>query len=322
MNNFFRIFMCAVTFIGVSAITANAADVKKISIANFGSHPQLNAVVEGFRSAVDAGGVNVEYTVDHVNFDATLLAQMFSKIQASDPDLIVSITTPVAQNMLNLFAGSGKPMLFGAVTDPVAAELVPSWDAGGDNITGVADAMDIKATLEFMRSLFPKARTVGVPYNPAEANDVAILKQFETHAPEVGLKVASVGIDNTNDIMARVTSLAARSDIIYGPTSNLIQPAIAAVASAATQAGKPVVNTDERPVSDGLVTAGFTLGYHRIGEMLGEMAVQVLNGKSPRDMATRKPAFDDHIMAISRSAMESLGAPIPDGFADCKCIVD
>ncbi|MCY4301280.1 MAG: ABC transporter substrate-binding protein [Aestuariivita sp.] len=304
------------------SVASAAAETKTIAIANFGSHPQLNAVAQGFQAAIAAADVDAKITVDHVNFDATLLPQMFSKIEVSDPDMIVSITTPVAQNMLNIFGDSGKPLLFGAVTDPVSAELVPSWDAGGKNITGVADALDIKATLEFINRLFPDADTVGVPFNPAEANDLATLKLFETHGPELGLKIESVGVDNTNDIMARVTSLSTSADVIYGPASNMIQPAIAAVATAATQMGKPVVNMDDGPVNEGLIPAGFTVSYYRIGEMVGEIAVRVLAGETLESISPQKPSFDDHSMVISRSAMASVGATIPETFNDCDCIVD
>jgi putative ABC transport system substrate-binding protein len=324
MNIFFRKLTIAASLVGTVVLTAGSAlaDTKKISIANFGAHPQLDVVVEGFKSAIDASDVDVEYTVDHVNFDATLLPQMFAKIQASEPDMVFSITTPVAQNMLNLFGDSGIPMLFGAVTDPVAAELVPSWDAGGKNITGVADALDIRATLEFIHQLFPDAKTVGVPFNPSEANDLATLKLFEENAAEFGMSIESVGVDNTNDIMARVTSLAGKSDVIYGPASNMIQPAIAAVASAANQAGKPVVNMNDGPVREGVVAAGFTVSYHRIGELAGEMAVRILKGEAAENIAPKGPRFEDHIRVISKSSMAELGAAIPDSFADCDCIVD
>lgn len=298
------------------------AETKTIAIANFGEHPQLNAVVAGIQDVVAASGIDAEVTVDHVNFDATLLPQMFGKIEAAGADVVIGITTPVAQNMLNLLGNSGTPLLFGAVTDPVRAELVPSWEQAGDNITGVADALDIGATMKFIHELLPEAKTIGMPYNPAEANDLSTLDLLRAAAAEQGMEVREVGVDNTNDIMARLTSLSAQVDVIYGPGSNMIQPAIGAVASATNQAGVPLVNMDDGPVKEGLVPAGFTVSYHRIGEMVGEMAVKILAGESPANIPPAKPAFEDHSMVISRSAMAGVGATIPESFADCDCIVD
>jgi putative ABC transport system substrate-binding protein len=102
----------------------------------------------------------------------------------------------------------------------------------------------------------------------------------------------------------------------------MIQPAIGAVASATNQAGVPLVNMDGGPVSEGLVPAGFTVSYHRIGEMVGNMALMILAGESPANIPPGMPAYEDHSMIISRSAMENVGATIPESFEGCDCIVD
>ncbi|WP_420003652.1 ABC transporter substrate-binding protein [Arenibacterium sp. LLYu02] len=298
------------------------ADTRRVAIANFGEHPKLNEVVENAQAAITAAGLDVEFTVNHVNFDATLLPQMFATIEATDPDLIIGITTPVAQTMLNTFGESGKPMIFGAVTDPVGAELVPSWDQAGAHITGVSDMLDIAATLTFIQELFPDTKTVGVPYNPAEANDIAVVKILEEDTEKAGLSLASVGVDNPNDIIARISTLSAKADVIYGPGSNLIQSSFAAVASAANQTNTPVVNMDEGPVIDGLIPAGFTVNTKRIGTMVGEMAVEVLNGTDVSTIAPRKPTYEDHWKVISRSGMANIGREIPASFETCNCIVD
>ncbi|MEZ5784745.1 MAG: ABC transporter substrate-binding protein [Rhizobiaceae bacterium] len=312
----------ATVLAGAFTATMAFAETQTIAVANFGEHPQLNAVVQGIEDVVAASGRDIRVTVDHVNFDATLLPQMFTRIEASGPDIVVGITTPVAQNMLNLLGDSGIPLLFGAVTDPVRAELVPSWEQGGENITGASDFLDIAATLQFIHQLFPEASAIGIPYNPAEANDLATLALAQEAAAASGLTISEVGVDNPNDIMARVTALAARSDVIYGPGSSMIQPAIGAVASAAAQAGTPLVNMDDGPVRDGLAAAGFTVSYHRIGEIVGEMALRILDGESPASIAPARPSYDDHSMVISRSGMAAVGAEIPASFADCDCIVD
>jgi len=317
-----KIGLSAAFLAGAFSATIAFAETQTIAIANFGEHPQLNAVVQGIQDVVTASGRDILVTVDHVNFDATLLPQMFARIEAADPAIVVGITTPVAQNMLNLLGDSGVPLLFGAVTDPVRAELVPGWDQGGATITGASDFLDIAATLRFIKELFPNASTVGIPYNPAEANDLATLALAQEAAAASGLSISEVGVDNPNDIMARVTALAARSDVIYGPGSSMIQPSIGAVASAAAQAGTPLVNMDDGPVRDGLAAAGFTVSYHRIGEIVGEMALRILDGESPANIPPARPAYEDHTMVISRAGMAAVGAEIPASLADCGCIVD
>lgn len=303
-----------------------AAEPKTIAIANFGEHPQLNAVAEGFKAEILASGLvegtDVVFTTDHVNFETTLLPQMISKIEATNPALVLAITTPVAQNIKNQMGAKGIPLIFSAVTDPVAAGLVPAWDKGDVNMSGATDALDINATLAFARALFPDAKTIGVPYNPGEANDVATLELFKTHAAANGFEVVAVGIDNANDIQARITALAGKADLVYGPGSNLIQPAIAAVASAANEAWIPLINTDPALVTEGIIPAAFAVSYEKIGHIAGSIAVRALNGDALADVAPVSPAYEDHSITISKRAMAALGAVIPDSFADCGCIVE
>lgn len=303
-----------------------AAEPKTVAIANFGEHPQLNAVADGFKAEILASGLaegkDVVFTTDHVNFDATLLPQMIAKIEATKPALILSITTPVSQNVKNQLGDKGIPIVFAAVTDPVAAGLVPSWDKGGTNISGASDALDINATLAFARKLFPNAKTIGVPYNPGEANDVATLALFKTFAAANGFEVVEVGIDNTNDIQSRIAALAGKADLLYGPGSSMIQPAISAVASAANEAKIPLINSDAGPVTEGIIPAAFAVSYEKIGHMAGAIAVRALKGEPLESIAPVKPAYDDHTITISKKAMAAIGATIPDSFADCGCITD
>ncbi|MDE1996743.1 MAG: ABC transporter, partial [Rhizobiaceae bacterium] len=178
--------------LAAGVVTASAEPIK-IAIANFGEHPQLNASIAGFKKALaDNGfveGKDVVYTESNTSFDASLVPQMIAKLQSDHPKLMYTITTPVSQIAKKALAGSGIPIVFSAVTDPVAAKLVPSWDAGGDGITGASDLQDIAAVMTFTKKLLPNAKRFGVPYNPGEANDVALLDKVKQVAPAAGFEV-------------------------------------------------------------------------------------------------------------------------------------
>jgi len=326
MTRMFRPALLAAPFAFMTIAAPVLADPLTISIANFGDHPQLNAVAEGFKAEILASGkvegTDVVFTLDHVNFDTTLLPQMIAKIESGKPALVLAITTPVSQNVLNQMAGKGVPLLFSAVTDPVAAGLVPSWDAGSPDMTGATDALDLDAALAFARKLFPEAKTFGVPYNPAEANDVATVDQFKAVAARHGFEIVAIGIDSTNDIQPRIAALAGKADVLYGPGSNLIQPAISAVAAAANEAGIPLINTDPTLVNEGVIPAGFGVSYDKIGHLAGRLALRALNGEDLATIPPQNPAPEDHSIVISKKAMEALGLSIPAEFDTCGCIIE
>lgn len=310
----------------LASVSSASADEIKVGIANFGEHPQLNASIVGFKKAMAENGFiegkDVSYSESHTNFDASLVPQMITKLQAENPELIFTVTTPVSQIAKQALVGSGIPIVFSAVTDPVAAKLVPSWDAGDENMTGASDLQDIAAVLEFTRKLLPGAKRLALPYNPGEANDVALLEKIQELAPAAGFSIVPVGIDNVNDIIQRITSVAGKADVIYAPASNLIQPAIAAVSAAARQIGVPIVNSDSSAVASGTVPASFSVDYSQVGMNAGKIAAEILKGKSPAEIAPFAPAYADHAPLISKSAAAAFGIEIPAEFNDCGCIVE
>ena len=51
------------------------------------------------------------------------------------------------------------------MTDPVAAQLVPSMDASGTNVTGVSDLLALDKQVELIKKIVPNAKRVGMVYN-------------------------------------------------------------------------------------------------------------------------------------------------------------
>lgn len=302
------------------------ADPIKIAIANFGDHPQLNESISGFKKELARQGFvegkDVVYEMSHTNFDSTLLPQMISKLQAGKPKLMLTITTPVSQVAKKALTGSGIPIVFSVVTDPVAAKLTPSWDKGDVGITGSSDLQDMAAVMQFAHKLVPNSKRFGMPFNPGEANDVALLEKVKQAGAANDYQIVSVGVDNANDVQQRITSLKGKVDVLYNPTSNLLQPATPAVSAAARQIGVPLMGADPETVNKGLVVAAVAVRYEKVGENAGKIAARILKGEDPRNIAPLKPSLADHETVVSRTALKAFKMTPPPAIADCKCFVD
>ena len=111
----------------------SAAD-KKVAIANLGPHSVLKLVIDGFKAGLESGGfkegAGVEYIYKDANFDPSLVAQVLTALEASEPDLLLTITTPITQASKRVIRNKSLPIVFAPVTDPVDAGLVKSWDKG------------------------------------------------------------------------------------------------------------------------------------------------------------------------------------------------
>jgi len=319
----FKVLLAGTALLAASGAWAEPI---KIGIANFGDHPQLNEAVDGFKKQLAAEGYaegkQVVYELSHTNFDTTLLPQMIAKLQAGKPKLIFTVTTPVSQVAKKALAGSGIPIVFSAVTDPVSAKLTPSWDKGDVGITGASDLQDMAAVMQFAHKLVPGSKNFGMPYNPGEANDVALLEAVRQAGAANDYKVVSVGVDSANDIQQRITALKGKIDVLYNPTSNLLQPATPAVAAAARQIGVPLMSADPNPVRKGLVVAAVAVRYEKVGENAGKIAARILKGEDPRNIAPVKPTLADHEVVVSRKALKAFGMKETPALATCDCLVD
>lgn len=297
-----------------------AQDAPRVAIALFGPHPSLQQVSDGFKNVVDKAGVNATYDEGNVNFDRSLVPQFLNRLAAGNPDLMLTITTPMAQSARQILANRDFPIVFAPVTDPVQAGLVDSWDAGGPLLAGVSNIPDLGATIEFMKTLVPDMRKLGVLYNPGDDSDTAFANQLKALGKDHEVSVVLIGVDNANDIPQRVISAKGRADALFVPASSLLQPASPAIASAAARISMPVFSSNTMSVTDGFALAAFAVDFYRIGEMAGAQAIRILNGEDPATMAVAIPKPEDHTIAISQRQLDALEINLPQELEGCDCV--
>ena len=94
---------------------------------------------------------------------------------------------------VEVFRGTDTPIIYGAVTDPVGAELVPSATdpSGNENVTGVSDMIPVAAHLRLLKELSPEIITIGIVYNPGEANSTILTDMALAAAPSVGVAIVT-----------------------------------------------------------------------------------------------------------------------------------
>jgi putative ABC transport system substrate-binding protein len=302
--------------------TAAANESKKVAIALFGPHPSLQQVSDGFKASLDKSGLEVVYDEGNVNFDRSLVPQFLNRLAAGDPDLMLTITTPMTQSAKQILANRDFPIVFAPVTDPVQAGLLPSWDEGAPLLTGVSNIPDLGATLEFIKTLVPNTKSVGVMYNTGDDSDTAFASRLEALGPKHDVEIVLIGVENVNDIPQRVVSAKDKADALFIPASSLLQPALPAVASAAARISMPVFGSNTPTVNEGLVLAAFAVDFYRIGEKAGEVAADILKGADPAKIPVVVPKPEDHLMRISQRQLDALGMTLPEALKDCDCVVE
>jgi putative ABC transport system substrate-binding protein len=290
---FLRRFAASCFFPGallaVASFSAPAgAAVKTVEVMAIVEHPALDAVRDGIKDQLKADGFedgqNLKFEYQSAQGNTGTAAQIAHKFVGDRPDVAVAIATPSAQALIA--ATRDIPIVFSAVTDPVAARLVKSWDASGTNVTGVSDMSPLKAQIDLILKVVPKAKRVGVIYNPGEANSVAIVTELKKLLNARGMSLVEAGAARSVDVSSAAQSLVGKADVIYAPTDNNVMSAFEGIVKVAQQTKLPIVSADTSAVKRG-AAAAIGLNYYDLGRQTGKLVVRILKGEAPGDIAVQ-----------------------------------
>jgi putative ABC transport system substrate-binding protein len=295
---------------GASA-PALAAEQKTVAVTAIVEHPALDAARDGVKDELKAAGFepgqSLKFEYQSAQGNSGTAAQIARKYVGERPDAIVAIATPSAQAVVA--ATKDVPVVFSAVTDPVAAKLVKSWDASGTNVTGVSDMSPLDKHLELIKKVAPQAKRVGVIYSPGEANSVAIVEALKKAAPAAGLTIVEAAAARTVDVPSATQSLVGKADVIYAPTDNNVMSAFEGIVKVAQQSKLPIVAADTDAVRRGAVAA-LGLNYYDLGRQTGKIVVRILKGEAPGKIAPQMSnTFELH---VNPAAAAKQGATLSD----------
>ena len=287
------------------------ADTKSVAVTAIVEHPALDAVRDGVQAALkDAGyvaGQNLKWQYQSAQGNTGTAAQIARKFVGDQPDAIVAIATPSAQAVVA--ATKSVPVVFSAITDPVAAKLVKNWEASKTNVTGVSDMLALDKQMDLVRQVVPNAKRVGMVYNPGEANSVVVLKQLKELLPKMGMTVVEAAAPRSVDVGSAARSLVGKVDVIYTSTDNNVVSAYEALVKVGQEAKIPLVASDTDSVKRGAVAA-YGINNRDLGEQTGRIVVRILKGEKAGDI---KPELSTKMeLFVNPGAAEKQGIKLSD----------
>lgn len=254
-----------------------------IGISQFAEHGSLDNCREGFiEGLAEAGIVEGEnLTIEYKNAaaDMATASQISSGFVSDKVDLICAIATPSAQAAYNAAMDEEIPVVFTAVTDPVAAELAAKNGTPVGEVTGTSDKLPVEAQLKMIREILPEAKTIGIIYTTSEANSVSAIKEYEEKVADYGFKLVTKGVTSVSEVGLAAEDLLTKVDCISNLTDNTVVSALATVIDKANDAGIPVFGSEIEQVKIGCLAAE-GIDYVALGKQTGEMAAKVLKGEA------------------------------------------
>ena len=215
-----------------------------IGIGQFAEHGSLDNCREGFLAGLEEEGFvegeNLTVVYQNAQADGANASQIATSFVGRDVDLICAIATPMAQSAYSAAMETEIPVIYTAVTDPVAAELATEDGTPVGNITGTSDELPVKAQLEMIRQILPEAKTIGIMYTTSEVNSESTIAQYKELSPEYGFEIVETGISSSADVSLAADSLLTQVDCMTNLTDNTVVASLPVILDKANALNIPV----------------------------------------------------------------------------------
>ncbi|WGY68105.1 ABC transporter substrate-binding protein [Burkholderia cepacia] len=317
----FKTFAIRSITAGVAALAlAGAAHAQTVKVLSIVDHPALDAIRDGVRAELKAEGYGddkLKWEYQSAQGNTGTAAQIARKFVGDKPDVIVAIATPAAQSVVA--ATKSVPVVYSGVTDPVAAQLVKGWGPSGTNVTGVSDKLPLDRQVALIKRVVPNAKTVGMVYNPGEANSVVVVKELKEILAKQGMTLKEAAAPRTVDIGPAAKSLIGKVDVIYTNTDNNVVSAYEALVKVANEAKIPLVAGDTDSVKRGGIAA-LGINYGDLGRQTGKVVARILKGEKPGAIAS-ETSSNLELFANTGAAAKQGVTLSPDLLKDAKTVI-
>ncbi len=294
-----------------SCKAARSADEPLVGIAKIVAHPALDDLEKGIVEEVRAAFPKARFDLQNANGEPATATQIAQKYKISKADIAVGIATPTAMALANTI--SEFPVVYSAVTDPVAAGLVPSFDKGGANVTGTSDLPPVENQIDTILAIAPTVTRVGHVYNAGEANSVTTAERLKAYCTKKGLAFVPSVVTNSAEVSQALTALIGRVDAVYLSNDNTVFSAISTVAEICNSEKIPLVTADPSSAESIPILAAVGFNYYQMGRATGRIVVDILKGKKTADIPTYFPKDSEEMaLVLNKKVAKELGLVIPE----------
>ena len=262
-----------------------------IGISQFAEHGSLDNCREGFIQGLAEEGIvegeNLTIEEGNAASDAGTARQISDGFVSDSVDLVCAIATSSAEAAYVSAMNTGIPVVYTAVTDPLAAKLADEDGTPVGNVTGTSDELPIKEQLEMIRAILPDAEKIGIMYTTSEVNSVSALETYKELAGDYGFTIVESGVTQTADISLAADNLLSEVDCLTNLTDNTVVNSLATILDKANEQNIPVFGSEIEQVRIGCLAsmgkgclAAEGLDYIELGKQTGRMAAKTLKGEA------------------------------------------
>jgi putative ABC transport system substrate-binding protein len=225
-------------------------------------------------------------------------------------DVIVVSSTPATKAVRAVT--KTVPIIFVAVSDPVASGIVPSLARPGGNVTGLTTEPTPELSgkrIELLKQVAPRASAVAVLRNPTNAGTAMVAKETQQAAEKLGLQVHFLDVRNQKDIenaFDTVPGTGAKAlSVLVEPLFIIHKQRI--VGLAAKSRLPAIYPWKEFVEAGGLMSYGVNLDD--LARRAATYVDKILKGTKPADLPVEQPTKFE--LVINLKTAKQIGLTIP-----------
>ena len=293
--------------LAVAQTVVAVADPIRVAVVQPLTHTSLNQIRDTIISELEKSDTAFEIVTRNAEGDSSALSTILENIKNDGVDILVPIATNTAQSAKMVFEDTGLPVVFAAVSDPVAAGLTGD-DSGF--ITGVSNNIPAAEIVRLISDFQPDYKKIGFLYTSSETNSVSTINAAKAYCDANGIAYEEVSIANLSELQTAAETLISKGvDALYTGNDNSIASAMSTYIDVAYEYGVPVYCGADSMVADG----GFaTIGvdYVQLGRQVAQIVVRLAQGEQPEDIPYE--TLSDYAKFVNLQAAGRVGMELSD----------
>jgi len=298
--------MAVVAVLAVLALTVRTK-VYTVGVVNI--NPGLESVIDGFKAGMtEAGfkeGKDIVYLYKGV-LNINRVDAALQELAGRHVDLVLAVTTPVAQKAARAVNGTKIPVVFAPVFFPLESGLVKSLTHPGGNLTGVQVGGSTEKALELHKAIASGTRRILVPFVPADKSAGQCLTDLEKAAKKLGIDLDVVEVRTLENLRSVLADIPDNDDAVWLLNSHFLVSHTNIFVEAAIR--------HKLPLSSGTsqYNSGVMLSYGQDPFLTGRQASRIgraiLNGTAPGDIPVET---SDFFLGVNLRTAHAVGVEIP-----------
>ena len=284
----------------------------KVGIVKYTDHASLNRIEAGAKNCLNDLSKKYNIEIDFENYiydgqaDMQLMKKIGQELADAKVDLVISIATPPTVAMKDILAENKINMLFRAVSDPISAGVIDSFEKPGMYITGTSDSLDGGRLAQVMLAAVPDAKKVGLLYNTAEVSSKLPISEAKEYLTNAGIEWIEATPSAKNEVADCAKALIEQGvQAVLTPTDNTVMSAEMEISPIFTAAGVPQFTGSHAFTINGAFMGMGSLYKDGDAEFMQLAEELIIKEKSPIDVPVIRSAHT--FAAINNQVCEQLG---------------